>query len=597
MEAAAASYARRAREALGGALDDDPLDRRLLAIPDVAPSCHVLLLDPVVGALSDAERDGLLSFVRAQQDVESGAWLGPDGEPSLSNTTLGWWVRVHYGDDPDAPELVRAARVVRRLGGAQRADVVTRIWLAAAGAVPWSFLPSIPAELWLAPEGSPISPTRISPWARDVLTAYFLLSRVPARVHLTPPHQLLLRRDDGDLVPPRLTRPGLAGDLLQAFDRTVKLARKIPRGPVLRRAVDVARSWLSRSRSAHGGWFGTVPTVLGILALRCDGARSNDPRILAALDYLRRCRGRIGTDGPLAQALAAPRLADLIPLVRAAGEDADVARLLAWEISRSGPWQVRADAGVGGFSYDVEGDLHVDTAATALAVPLLQDRATEEPLAARAMAAIRRSTAVVVAMQEADGSFARFERGETRPPLQQLPWQDADHLAHGRPFDDEHLWTTALALRCLARTGYRYGDDRVGRSLAALERRPVETRGLRTVAALVEALAPLAPEHPVTRALEHRLRTSQREDGGFGDVSSTAWAITALLATGSPCVQVHRAVAYLADRAGDAPPPATGFGLGPSTTCELPAEPDAAAAWALGRFLQTAGRSPAPTRS
>ncbi len=236
-----------------------------------------------------------------------------------------------------------------------------------------------------------------------------------------------------------------------------------------------------------------------------------------------------------------------------------------------------------------------NTAGTAMAVPVFHEAAAPEDAAVRAMAAVRRATALVVAMQEHDGSFARFERGETHPPLQHLPWQDADHLAHGRPFDDEHLWTTGLALTALARTGFRRDDDRIGRTLAALERRPVESRGLRTVAALVSALAPLAPEHPVTRALEHRLRSAQDEDGGFGDVAATAWALDALLATGEPCVQAERAARYLADRARTPAPPSRHFGLGLSSGCEVPAEPDAVAAWALSRYDRATSTS-APSK-
>ncbi len=591
---AADRYARRVAASLRAATAGTPLDRRLLAVPDVTPSCHVLLLDPLVGDLSKEERDGLLAFVRSGQDPETGAWLGDDGAPDLSRTVLGWWTLVQYGIDPDTPALVRAARTVRRLGGAQRSDVTTRLWLALAGAIPWSFLPSIPAELWLAPDGAALSPTRIAPWARDVLTAYFLLSRAAARVHLVVPHDLLLRRDDGSFVPPRLTRPGLAGDLLQLFDRGVKLARKIPRGPLLDRAVGSAKAWLDRSQSNNGGWFGSVATVLSILALRAHGARSNDRRVLSALAYLRAARGRPGgEDAPLlAQGLAAVRTSDRIPLLLAASDDAELDRLLDEELDTPGPWKLRADVARGGFPFDEGGTLHVDNAATALAIPLLQQAPRAEDTTVRAMAAIRRATAVVVAMQEHDGSFARFERGETRPPLQHLPWQDADHLAHGRPFDEEHLWVTGHCLSALARTGHRAEDDRIARSVSALDRHPVESRGLRTVAALVVGLSAFGIDAPVRRALEHRLRATQREDGGFGDVATTAMALDALLDAGGPCVQADRAARYLADRADTPPPPSTSFGLGLTHTCRCPAEPDALAARALARYADLVARPP-----
>jgi len=192
----------------------------LLQVPDVGVACEVVLADRLFHDLDPDERNALYRWIRAMQ-APSGAWLGRYGQPDLSLTTMGWWALVECGDDPASDHLVRARRVVHELGGAQRANFSVRIWLAMSGAIPWAWLPSMPAELWLLPSSAPISPARIAPWARGLMTPFLLLAHGAARVHLPDPESLLLRHSSGELIAPRVTCAGFSGDLLQVFDRSL----------------------------------------------------------------------------------------------------------------------------------------------------------------------------------------------------------------------------------------------------------------------------------------------------------------------------------------------------------------------------------------
>jgi squalene-hopene/tetraprenyl-beta-curcumene cyclase len=280
----------------------------LLSVPDIGLSCEILLADRLFHDLSPAERQGLAGWVRANQQP-SGAWLDHAGSPDLSRTALGWWALVESGDDPDAEHLVRARRIVHELGGAQRGSIELRLWLAMAGHMPWAWLPTMPAELWLLPTLAWLSPSRVSPWARGVMTPYLLLSRAPAQVHVSSAASLLLTRPDGEPILPRLVQPGLAGDLLQAFDQSVKLIRKLPRGPILAAALARVQRWLVAAQQSHGGWFSVRPTLLSLIALRVMGANFDDPRIVRGLAYLRRARGLARLHGRphLVQGLTCPR--------------------------------------------------------------------------------------------------------------------------------------------------------------------------------------------------------------------------------------------------------------------------------------------------
>lgn len=537
----------------------------LLHVPDVGPTCEVLLADRLFHDLRPAEREGLVAFVRGAQDEESGAWLDAFGRPDLSLTTLGWWALRDAGDDPRADHMLRASRVVHRLGGAQRANFSVRLWLAMGGQIPWAWLPAIPSELFLLSPRVALSPARFSPWARGVLTPYLIIARAPARLQLPDATALLLPydrpQDDAGPVAPRLTRPGLAGDLLQAFDRTVKLSRKLPRGPLPRMAVKRALAWLDEHQQGHGGWFSVRPTLLSLIALRVMGAASNDPRLRRGLDHLRRSRGqariphgRAAGQPALAQGVGGPSLDVLGRLLSCGAEEAEIAWLVRQELTMRGPWQARADAATGGWAHEPGATHHLDVQSTCAVLGALAAVPEDGTQATAAWATARRALDVLLAMQEADGRFSRFERGESDVFMQRLPWSDADLLAHGRPDDAEHLRVSAQVLTALASAGFRADDDRVGRGLRWLER----TLGARMhehatagspelVARIAEAFGALVPpSHALRRELEQRLRARQHEDGSFGSAVDTAHALQGFVALGQTDVQAQRAARWLA---------------------------------------------------
>lgn len=588
-------------------------ERWLLAVPDVGPACEVVIADCLFHDLRDDEKHGLLAWIRGNQD-ESGAWLDPRGRPDLSLTVLGWWARVVAGDDPRSDSMIRAARIVHALGGAQRANFQVRLWMAMGGQIPWSFLPAIPSELFLLPPPVPIGPMSFSPWARGVLTPYLVIARAPAHLQLPDASPLLLRRNDGELVAPRLTRHGLAGDLLQAFDRTVKLGRKFPRGPLPRIAAKRALSWIDAAQQEHGGWFSIRPTLLSLVALRVMGAASDDPRIRRGLDYLRASRGlariRHGASAgevALAQGVGGAPLGTVARLMRADPQARDMAWLLRQELSEAGPWQARADAPAGGWPIENGARSHLDLQATCNVLDALASLPASSSQVAPAWATTRRATDVVIAMQEASGAFSRFERGESEVLMRRLPWTDADLLALGDHDDAGHVRLSAQALAQLGRTGFRIDDDRVARGVRWLERTVADEhadRSIATLAALARCCGTVCPaEHPLRRETERRLRARQREDGSFGNIVDTARALTALLDLSPVCVQATRAARFIVDsiaRAGGVLEHMgsvieDGFGLSPDAF-----DPSAGAreaALALEEFLARGGKLSPPRES
>ncbi len=586
----------------------------LLSIPDIGLACEVLLADRLFHDLGPAERESLAGWVRASQQP-SGAWHDPAGRPDLSRTALGWWALVESGDDPAAEHLVRARRIVHELGGAQRASIEVRLWLAMAGHIPWAWLPTMPAELWLLPTVTWLSPSRVSPWARGVMTPYLLLSRAPARVHVSNAAPLLLTRPDGEPILPRLVQPGLLGDLLQAFDQGVKLVRKLPRGPVLTAALGRVQRWMIAAQQAHGGWFAAHPTLLSLIALRVLGANYDDPRIVRGLAYMRRARGLVSTPaGPrLAQGLTCAPLTTVARLVRLAlasddpAGEAAVPFFLAEEIRHVGEWQLRTNAPAGGWPCEAGADKYVDTLSTCAVLDALHALPKASPHQSQVRAAMRRAVEVLFAMQEPDGGFARFERGESEVFMTRFPLRDARLLAAGSPTDLARVRVSATALRQLARLGFQADDDRVARGLQWLwQRVTVDMAGfdLATLGELALCTAALCPPtHPLRQTIERQLRGRQREDGGFGSAVDTAVAMHGLMALeGAACIQTQRAARHLVQLLDNAPPElaqaelserlggAWTAGLGLTPMCQDPSAGVREVALALTLFAEHGGQ-------
>lgn len=604
VQAAAAAW--RARSPLAGGATPDRA--WLLAVPDITLAAEVILADRLFHDLRPAEAAGLAGWIRASQQP-SGAWHVPGGGPDLSLTVFGWWALVESGEDPSAEHLVRAQRVVHELGGAQRANAAVRLWMAMAGHIPWSWVPTLPAELWLLPAFALLSPSRVSPWARGAMTPYLLLSRAPARVHVSNARSLLLTRPDGEPILPRLTQPGLAGDLLQSFDQAVKVIRKLPRGPVLSAALARVQRWMLSAQQQHGGWFSGQPTLLSLLALRVLGVAYDDPRIRRGLEYLRRARGRTRfTGGPtdglhLAQGLLREPLALTARLVRVAlqagdpGAEDAITWLLGQEITQPGEWQLRVNAPAGGWPCEPGADRYVDTLSTCAVLEALAAVPRTSPLQPQIRAASRRAVEVLLAMQEPDGGFCRFERGESDVFMARFPLRDVAILTAGEPNSPARVRVSAMALRQLARLGFQPDDDRVARGLAFLWQRIAVDFAAFDVATLAElalcAAALCPPTHPLRQTVDRQLRGRQREDGSYGAPVLTALAAQGLMALeGAPCPQTQRAVRDLVHsiEAGGEDLGAAwtdGFGLTPA--CHDASAGAREAALALGQFVALGG--------
>src|SRR6516225_513850 len=144
----------------------------------------------VIGKFDTARVRKLAEHVRRRQ-LSDGGWNIFNGGPSEVNATVKAYFALKLaGDSPDASHMVRACRRVRELGGLEKTNSFTRLYLALAGVTGWNMVPAIPPELMLLPNWAYINIYEMSSWTRAIVVPLMILYArkpcwpVPATAHL-----------------------------------------------------------------------------------------------------------------------------------------------------------------------------------------------------------------------------------------------------------------------------------------------------------------------------------------------------------------------------------------------------------------------------
>jgi len=95
----------------------------------------------------NAERQERIAAHLLATQLEDGSWaLYPDAPGHLSNTIEAYFALKLAGRPASLPALEKARRFILERGGAAKAGVFTRIFLAYFGQFPWDGVPTMPAE-------------------------------------------------------------------------------------------------------------------------------------------------------------------------------------------------------------------------------------------------------------------------------------------------------------------------------------------------------------------------------------------------------------------------------------------------------------------
>jgi squalene-hopene/tetraprenyl-beta-curcumene cyclase len=550
---------------------------------DTTLESYPILLEAFLGRW-DSEKSARLARTIRERALPGGGWSQyPGGPADLSVSCLSYFALKVAGDDAGAQHMRGARDAILAMGGADRANTYTRYHLALFGQYPWGALPAIPPEMIFLPGRGPFSVYDMSSWSRTIFVPLSILwAKKPVRVlpDARGARELFRGVPGSDAAPaPR----SAWGAFFSGVDRALKVGERLPGAAALReRAVARAAAWMIARFEGSDGLSAILPAMSNAaFALTCLGHREDHPLMRAALAAL---DGLLldGRDGALRMQPCLSPVWDTVLAGHALAQagvpagDGRLARGVSWllqkQTNRPGDWARRNPAPPGGWYFEHRNESYPDVDDTCMALMVLRQARADAPEAMQA-AAIGRGLTWMLGMQNRDGGWASFDRGNDKAWLTQIPFAD-----HNAMIDPSTADITGRVLECL---GYFPGFDArhpvVARALRFLRRDQTSDGAwygrwgvnyvygtwqvLRGMACIGEDLT--APH--VRRAVRWLL-AHQNRDGGWGESiasytdpsqagvgastpSQTAWAVMGLVAAGEErSTAVRSGVRHLLER-------------------------------------------------
>lgn len=589
---------------LDGAIETASRSLRSLASPDghwrfeleadaTIPAEYVLFVH-WLGEAPDTELERKIGVYLRRGQAAHGGWpLIHGGAFNISASVKAYFALKMIGDDPEADHMRRAREAIRAHGGAEAANVFTRILLALYGILPWSAVPQMPVEIMLLPRWFPFHLSKISYWARTVIVPLLVLQALKPRAR----NRRGVSIDELFLTPPEKVGPSpRAGHQSRGwygFFRAVDVALKAadPLFPKISRqhAIEAAVDFVEERLNGEDGLGAIFPAMINaVMMFDALGRPENDPsRAIARASinkllivkedeaYCQPCLSPVWDTALAAQAL----------LEAGDGESMAAASAgLEWllplqECEVKGDWAVnKPDLAPGGWAFQYANPHYPDLDDTAVIVMAMDRVRKNGTVDGRYDAAIARAKTWIEGLQSRDGGWAAFDADNTHFYLNNIPFSD-----HGALLDPPSPDLTARCVSMLAQLGETPDtSEALQRGIDCLIRTQEKDGswfgrwGVNYIYGTWSALsalnaAGLAPDAPAVRRAAEWLIAIQNEDGGWGEdgtsykldyrgyekapssASQTAWALLGLMAAGrTEEPAVTRGIAWLMrQRGGD----------------------------------------------
>lgn len=533
------------------------------------PSEYILLVH-YLGETPNLELEAKLgNYLRRIQGTHGGWPLFHKGAFDISATVKAYFALKMIGDDVEAPHMARARSAILAHGGAEHANVFTRILLALYGELSWKSVPTIPPELILLPRWFPIHLSKMSYWARTVMVPLLVLAS------LKPVARNGRNIHVGELFkskrPPAQHRAPHQNPYWATFfitlDHVLKVIEPFWPKKMHQRALDRCVAFITERLNGEDGLGAIYPAmtnsvmmfdVLGYAPDHPDRAiaRHAIEKLLVVKDdeaYCQPCVSPIWDT-----ALACHALME----VRDGEANKKVVEGLEWLKARQvlnvkGDWaEERPDVRPGGWAFQYNNDHYPDLDDTAVVVMAL-DRA-RETIAPQSdfSESIERGREWVEGLQSRNGGWGAFDADNSYHYLNNIPFAD-----HGALLDPPTEDVTGRCIGMLAQLGDAPDSPRMKEALTYLESVQMKDGswfgrwGVNYIYGTWSVLAGLNAakvdlQSQMIRRAASWLVSIQNEDGGWGEdcdsykldyagyerapssASQTAWALLALMASG-----------------------------------------------------------------
>lgn len=408
---------------------------------------------------------------RLYRDDIKGWGQFPGSGLDVSATVKGYVCLRLAGDEREAPHMRAIEAAIRRHGGAEACNSFTNFYLAGLGLIDWDAVPSIPPEIVNLPRWFPFHLDHVSAWTRTMILPLAICTATrPVRTlpdAQSIDHLFLNNENRYRLARPWRWRGGGLGPInwnntFLAIDRLLKRLQRAEAIPTRGRAIEDAVAWmLERADPQHTQGLGAIfpPMVYIQVALhalgyprrhpaRREAERELDAFIIDRGDHIRiePCFSPVWDTGIALYALteAGYNAVDQDPGGRISG----ACRWLRRHENRlAGDWHRTVPAAPAGWYFEYRNEWYPDVDDTAMVAMALRRAGGYENQQAAA-----RGVRWMLAMQNADGGWAAFDKTRDRPFLEAVPF--ADHNAIQDPSCPD---ITGRVLECLAWHGYRLG--------------------------------------------------------------------------------------------------------------------------------------------
>jgi squalene-hopene/tetraprenyl-beta-curcumene cyclase len=497
-----------------------------------------ILLKYIVCQESDHRLPLIANYLRTQQQ-EDGSWNQyPGAKPDISATVKAYFALKLLGDNPDAPHMAKARKLILQLGGAEKCNSFSKFYLGALGQVDYDSLPSIPPEIIYLPHWFPFCIDNMAAWTRTMITT---LSIVTTHRYKRPT-PLPVNIDELFKDPSSRTKVQRNehanyhwSTLFLTIDAGLKVYDKLGKHPLRKHAIDKTIQWIIDHTSQSEGIGAIFPPMVYIqIALRAVGYPADHPLILHAekvLDDLmiydwdknqiriQPCFSPMWDTGIAAYALTEAGLDQSHPAMKKCAE-----WLVSKECKVVGDWVLNARYPVeaSGWYFEFLNEFYPDSDDTAMVAMSLKKIGGDA-----AVAAARRGAEFIFTMQNNDGGWAAFDRTEDRPILEYVPF--ADHNAMQDPSCPD---ITGRVIEGLGHIGYRADNSAVANGIDYIKTKQYPDGsffgrwGVNYIYGTWQVLAGLSSVHydmsaDWTQRAGQWLRSVQKEDGSFGETADS----------------------------------------------------------------------------
>ncbi len=513
-------------------------------------------------------------YLRRIQGAHGGWPLFRDGDLDVSATVKAYFALKMIGDDPQAEHMTRAREAVRARGGAERANVFTRIMLALFEFIPWGAVPVMPVEIMLLPKWFPFHLDKISYWSRTVIVPLLvLMAKRPIARNAKGVRIDELFLDSPANLGPTPKAPQQKASWFWFFRGVDNVLRVIEplllrRLPAHQRAIDRAVAWVGERLNGEDGLGAIFPAMANsVMMFDVLGypeshpqraiARTSVEKLLVVHEheaYCQPCVSPIWDTGLVCHTLLE---------VGGGRAIAQVKKGLDWLVPKQildvhGDWIARRpNLRPGGWAFQYVNAHYPDVDDTAV-VAMAMDRVQKISGRQDFRASLERAREWIIGMQSDNGAWGAFDADNEFYYLNNIPFAD-----HGALLDPPTEDVTARCVSMLAVFGDTVTNSKaVARALDYLRRTQLADGswygrwgmnyiyGTWSVLCCLNA-AGLDPASPVIRKAVDWLVSIQNADGGWGEdgtsykldyngyerapstASQTAWALIGLMAAGA----------------------------------------------------------------